>query len=332
MEIKNEIQAKIENEYLRLRELNNSKKEHEKSLLYMQLPRVEEIDREISLLAIRSAERVLKENISPEHATAQMKEQAEALRKERRTLMAENGIEEFVPGYNCPKCCDTGYTEGGRCVCYIQKLQSFLKMPGDRNVSDFEYIKEAKFENFNLNYYEKEIDPDLGRSPYDVMKVTLANCLKYCAEFEPGKSGNLLLFGPSGLGKTFMSGCIANKVSQRGYFVMYKSSYKLFQFLEDYKFGKANREEYSAVYNAVYDCDLLIIDDFGTEFITSYTQSVFFDLLNSRLLEGKSTVISTNLQIAKLEDIYQERVMSRLRNEFKALRFVGSDVRALKNN
>ena len=107
--------------------------------------------------------------------------------------------------------------------------------------------------------------------------------------------------------------------------------YKLFEFLEDYKFGRLSREEYSIVYNTIYDCDLLIIDDFGTEFITSYTQSVFFDLLNTRLINGKSTVISTNLNFDKLNDIYGERVISRLQNEFTGLFFCGKDIRFLKN-
>ena len=205
-------------------------------------------------------------------------------------------------------------------------------MPGDRNTTELDFMKDAVFDNFKLGYYTKDVDPAIGHSPYDIMKVTLATCQKYADEFETGVSGNLFLFGPSGLGKTFMSGCIANRVCEKGNFVIYKSSYKLFQFLEDYKFGRVDREEFDGVYNAVYDCDLLIIDDFGTEFITSYTQSVFFDLLNSRILENKSTIISTNLPIAKLGDIYQERVMSRLKNEFKVLRFVGTDIRALKKN
>ena len=112
---------------------------------------------------------------------------------------------------------------------------------------------------------------------------------------------------------------------------MYKSSYKLFEFLEDYKFGRVSRDEYSLIYNTIYDCELLIIDDFGTEFITSYTQSVFFDLLNTRLMNGKSTIISTNLNFDKLNEIYQERVTSRLQNEFTGLFFCGKDIRVLRN-
>ena len=133
-----------------------------------------------------------------------------------------------------------------------------------------------------------------------MMRAVYANCSRFANFFGEGLSGNLLLCGPSGLGKTFMAGCIANAVSDKGYLVIYKSSYKLFQFLEDYKFGKIDRDTYSVLYDAIYDCDLLIIDDFGTEFITSYTQSVFFDLLSTRLTEEKSIIISTNLSFEKI--------------------------------
>ena len=118
----------------------------------------------------------------------------------------------------------------------------------------------------------------------------------------------------------------------QGSFVIYKSAYKLFEFLEDYKFGKIDRDKYMFVYDSIYNCDLLIIDDLGTEFITTYTQSVFFDLLTSRLDMGKSMVISTNLPMEKISEIYQQRVMSRLLNEFNVLRFAGVDIRSLKNN
>ena len=214
----------------------------------------------------------------------------------------------------------------------MEKLSNLVNFPGDSASGDKVFFSQAIFDNFKLGFYSNDIDPECGSSPRKIMKMNLAKCVKFANEFTGSNSGNILLYGPSGLGKSFMAGCIYNRVTDNGYFALYKSSYKLFQFLEDYKFGRVDRDAYAVSYNAVYDCDLLIIDDFGTEFITSYTQSVFFDLLNTRLMNGKSTIISTNLKHAELLKIYQERVCSRLENEFVNLLFCGTDIRSLKNN
>lgn len=327
-----EIHSHIKSEYRRMQNEHKNKLESNKELLYSLYPRVEEIDNEISMLAITSAKRVLEEKISPEEATAQMKKKAEELKLEKAHILKTADYPQLTVKYNCDICQDTGYTENGnKCRCYMRKLQDLITLPGEVPNSLSNFFKESVFENFKLSYYPDELDPTCGYEPRKMMKMNLARCIKFSDEFKGVNSGNILLYGASGLGKSFMAACIYNRVSDRGYHAMYKSSYKLFQFLEDYKFGRVGREEYSIVYNSVYECDLLIIDDFGTEFITSYTQSVFFDLLNTRLLNGKSTVVSTNLTFDKLRDIYQDRVASRLQNEFMPLYFCGKDIRSIKN-
>ena len=290
-------------------------------------------DNEISMLAINSARRVIEENLSPAEATEAMKQKANALNLERDQILKDNNFTEAVPEYKCNICSDTGYTDDGKkCRCFMEKLSKFISFPGDSSKGEKEFFKQANFDNFKLSYYSSDLDPQCGSSPRKIMKMNLAKCVKFANDFTGVNSGNILLYGPSGLGKSFMAGCIYNRVTDNGYLAIYKSSYKLFQFLEDYKFGRINREVYGITYNSVYDCDLLIIDDFGTEFITSYTQSVFFDLLNTRLMNGKSTVISTNLKHDELNKIYQERVCSRLENEFVNLLFCGTDIRSLKNS
>lgn len=327
----NEIHAKIQADYRRIQSEYEMAKTNARDLLYADFPRIEEIDREISSLAVNSAKSVLEEKISPEEAAASIKAQAEKLRTEKRAIMAENDISEYTPAYKCSHCSDTGYRENGKkCGCYMKKLQQMLTLPGEK--SENAVLKNSSFDNFELSYYPAEPDPSIGVSPRDIMRAVYANCNKFANSFDGENSGNLLLCGPSGLGKTLLAASVANSVTDKGYLVIYKSSYKLFQFLEDYKFGKIDREYYSIVYDSIYDCDLLVIDDFGTEFITSYTQSVFFDLLSTRLSAGKSIVISTNLPLGKISEIYQERVMSRLQNEFSVLRFAGNDIRAIKNN
>lgn len=331
MQSMSDVHAKIQAQYRRMQSEHEMAKQAAQELLYAKLPRVEEIDREISTLAITNAQRVLSENISPEQAAEYIKRDAARLRAEKAAILSENGETEYTPSYICPKCSDTGYTgEGKKCGCYMRKLQQAILLPGERGENAA--CKKASFDKFRLSYYPTDVSPAIGVTPRDLMRVVFASCKRFANNFSTETSGNLLLCGPSGLGKTFLAASIANEVAEKGYFVVYKSSYKLFQFLEDYKFSKIDRDEYAMVYDSIYDCDLLVIDDFGTEFITSYTQSVFFDLLSTRLSCDKSIVISTNLPLAKISEIYQERVMSRLQNEFTVLRFAGEDIRALKNN
>lgn len=328
-----EIHTQILSGYTKLKEDHEKQKQNAKLSLYAAYPRIEQIDNEISMLAVTSARRVLEEKISPEEATGYMRQKAEELKKERMQILKENNIEEFTVKYECDICKDTGFTDGGKkCKCYIKKLKDHIILPGERLNTESDFFKNSVFENFNLSYYPDEIDHSCGFVPRKIMQMNFARCQKFADNFTSSGSGNILLYGPSGLGKSFMAGCIYNRVSDKGYYAMYKSAYKLFEFLEDYKFGRLNREEYAIVYDSIYDCDLLVIDDFGTEFITSYTQSVFFDLLNTRLINGKSTIISTNLNFDKLKDIYQDRVTSRLQNEFTTLFFCGTDIRSLKNS
>ncbi len=327
-----DIHSRILADYKKLNEEHEKQKKEHKENIYRKYPRLQQIDDEISMLAVTSARRVLEEKISPEKATELMRESAEKLKKERQAILSENNETEDDVIYECDLCKDKGVFEDGRkCSCYVKKLKGYLCLPGEKLNTDSEFFKNSTFDNFKLSYYPNEPDANCGFVPRKMMKMNYAKCLKFANDFTESSSENILLYGPSGLGKSFMAASIYNRVCERGYFAMYKSSYKLFEFLEDYKFGRISRDEYSLIYNTIYDCELLIIDDFGTEFITSYTQSVFFDLLNTRLVNGKSTIISTNLNFDKLNEIYQERVTSRLQNEFTGLFFCGKDIRVLKN-
>jgi DNA replication protein DnaC len=153
--------------------------------------------------------------------------------------------------------------------------------------------------------------------------------VNFCNNFGK-KYENLYIYGPAGVGKTHLTSCIVGELVNRGFGVIYQTAYKLFEFLEDCKFGRSKIHNADVIKNAIYDCDLLIIDDFGTEFITSYTQTVLFDLINTRLLEKKPTIINSNLNLRDVSATYTDRISSRIMGEYTLLRFVGQDIRLLK--
>jgi len=185
-----------------------------------------------------------------------------------------------------------------------------------------------RFEKFRLDYYSDRVNPEYGYNPRTVMEKTLKYGRDYAANFQPG-AGNLLLVGGTGLGKTFLSACIANVVVDKGYSVAYESASQLFRKLEKARFNAS--EETAAEVAKIEQCDLLIIDDLGTELAGNFVKSAFYDLLNERLLAGKSMIISTNLLGEEIEERYSPQVASRLTGNFKGLTFMGEDIRVLKS-
>ncbi len=330
------IHKQIMGEYRILKEQREAKIRQLTGEMYMRFPRIREIDDEISRLTVRYAKMVANGEFTPEQAVDKMNKNKNALMKERDRIVLENNIElpQSVE-YVCDKCKDEGLIDGEPCICYLKKLRTIMQ-DSAKKISNLAYnANNDTFSDFNLNYYSKNINPEYGVSPYENMKSIYAECVNFASKFtqnDKNNPKNLYFYGASGLGKTFLSNCISNYLISHGISVIYQTSYKLFQFLEDYKFGKINRSEYSFVYDSIYDCDLLIIDDLGTEFITSYTCSVFFDVLNTRLMNGKKMIISTNLRLNETEKLYSQRVYSRIIGEFNVLGFFGEDIRQLKNN
>jgi len=303
--------------------------DNELKYLYTSIPRIKYIDDEIAALAVRNAARVVTEAITPQEAVDAVNKGRDALLSERQKLISEHGYTVKKPDYNCSKCNDTGVYDGKNCECYMDIMKKILlsNIDGTKSIS-FD-IEKDKFDNFELGWYSKNVDERFKVSPYDNMKSVYAECRMFCNDFDK-KSDNLYFCGSSGTGKTFMASCIANELIKQGVKVVYQSAYKLFQFMEDYKFCRIDREQNQMLYDSIYNCDLLIIDDLGTEFGTAYTCSVLFDILNTRILNEKSTIISSNLNLDSLEKKYTERVASRIIGNFEIFRFFGTDIRIAK--
>ena len=246
------------------------------------------------------------------------------LQQERSVLVAEN----FEPGYLdespiCDNCGGSGYVGSNMCEC----LQELCRQEQKKELTFLSVGQEA-FDQFRLDYYPDRVDPKWGVNIRMVMEKTFQTCRKYALTFNE-KSGNLLFSGDTGLGKTFLSACIARAVADRGYSVVYESAGHLFNNLERAKFGndEAARED-SRKY---VSCDLLIIDDLGTEMPSQFVTAALYSLVNDRLLTGKAMIISTNLNTEDLTRRYSSQIASRLRGSFTRVAFLGDDIRVKKN-
>ncbi len=230
--------------------------------------------------------------------------------------------------YSCEKCRDTGFDENGRrCSCLKSLVSKYIGI----NSNLTEVMRAATFESFDFSLFSNQPDID-GKAVSTVVNNVYKKAKEFAETFD--KTGaNLYLYGPAGTGKTYISSCIANKALERGFTVCYQSAFRLLDTLEKLKFGRLDEEsgsdaEYMSEY--IYTVDLLIIDDVGTEFVSAYSSAALFDIINSRIISGKSTVVSSNLNSDKMEELYGRRMVSRMLGSFMPIRFIGTDLRRLK--
>jgi len=257
---------------------------------------------------------------------ALLEQQNTAAQAEQTKLLREHG---FPPDYlkerhSCADCRDTGFVRGQRCACFTQLLQSLAY----QELSMDTPLEQSSFAQFKLDYYSTEVDPAAGDVPRRKMGVILDFCGQYAAEFD-ARSESLLFTGPTGLGKTHLSLAIAQEVITKGHTVIYGSAQNLLGRLEREHFA-GFRERSNDTERAMLSCDLLILDDLGAEFSTSFTQSCIYNIVNTRLMAAQPVIINTNLGPAQLNEKYGERVTSRVIGNYTVLRFFGADVRQVK--
>ena len=291
---------------------------------YAQIPRLQQIDLQLRKTMALAAQAVFASGGDAAAAMEEVKRANQALQQERQALVDAH----FEPGYLddspiCKRCGGSGYVGTAMCGCLEELCRQEQKRELALLASDAE-----QFESFRMDYYPDRVDPKYGASPRAIMELTFQKCRRYADTFGPG-SGNLLFVGGTGLGKTFLSACIARTVADKGYCVAYESASHLFSKLEKDRFSPS--PESAEAVRRLSECDLLIVDDLGTELPGQFVTAALYSLVNDRLLAGKPMVISTNLNVEELARRYSPQIASRLQGSFQRLTFVGEDIRALKN-
>ena len=290
---------------------------------YAHYPRLAEIDRALRLTMTQLMATALRQGEDPAQAVAQIREQNLALQQERDWILdaaeLEEGCLDDVPV--CEKCGGSGYVGSQMCSC----LAELCRQEQKKELTSLLGSGRETFDTFRLDVYPDAYDAALGASPRQLMKSNLRICRRYAEGFGPG-SGNLLFSGATGLGKTFLSACIARQVADSGFSVVYETAGKLFADFEAEKFG-ASQEENRGRSRKYLECDLLIIDDLGTEMTTQFTISALYTVINTRMMENRATVISTNLADTEIEGRYSPQIASRILGTFRLVQFAGDDIR-----
>ncbi len=323
----NSIRA-IMNEYEDIREKNKKELDKRKQELYAKLPRLKEIDDEMVNLGIRITKAVLMDEENREKLLEDLHKKQTDLKIEKAEILTANKYPKdyLQMKYSCKKCKDTGYVGSERCNCLMQKLIAYQY----KQFKLSHRIVKENFENFNINYYSNE-PIDGGRSPRENMQHIFMECIKYTKDFEQHNK-NLLFIGRPGLGKTFLCNSIAKDLLDMGKSVIYQSAPDLVDLVRKYKFDFDNEEAGDEALKDIYVCDLLIIDDLGTELGTQFSGLVIYNILNKRLLENKKMIISTNLDVDEIIKTYSERISSRIFGNFLMYEFFGEDIRLKLQN
>lgn len=290
------------------------------------LPRLAEIDREIASLSLQCARRLLDGQPA---SIDELKTEIAAYGRHRKALLKGAGYPEdyLEMHYTCPDCKDTGYIGNEKCHCFRQAAINLLYTQS--NLTSI--LEHENFDHFCFRYYPETLKDNItGRNALENIRKIVDECLAFVRDFDV-KGGNLLFYGETGVGKTFLTHCVAKELLETAHSVIYFTAFDLFELFSAATFSHGRTEdEVMQRHSSIFDCDLLIIDDLGTEVTNSFVSSQLFLCINERLMSGKSTIISTNLSLEALRDLYSERVFSRISSNFQMRKIIGKDIRLLK--
>ena len=289
---------------------------------FIRVPRLLEIDQEVAALSARKARSLLQ---GESDTVEDLKKDVAALAQERRTLLRSNGFSDdyLEPHYFCPLCQDTGYVDGQKCSCFKKSEVELLYTQSNLK----EILKKENFEHFSFDWYSDTIKNEAtGLTARQTAQRAYDTAWNFVQDFD-SRFQNLFFYGSTGVGKTFLSHCIAHDLLDSAHCVLYFSSFELFDFLAGSAFSRGNDAPDD---EPIFDCDLLIIDDLGTELTNSFVSSQLFLCINERIMRKKSTIISTNLKLEDFSATYSERTFSRIASNYQMTKLVGKDIRIQK--
>ena len=329
MALDGKILAKAREQLDIVKENNAAEHDRRTAAVYARIPEIADIDIRLREQMVELVGLAIKKGDNMADAIAALESENLALQAKKAELLVENGFaSDWLNSiYSCPKCKDTGFVDGEVCDClmalYNKELTSelgTLLRSGDES-----------FESFRLDYYDDVREPASGTSYREQMELVFKFCREYANNFS-SRSLNLLFQGGTGLGKTFLSACIARTVADKGFSVCYDTASAALDAFEAKKFARdaETAENASVKVERMLSCDLMILDDLGTEMPTPMAISALYTLINTRLVNGRKTVISTNCSDDDLQRRYSQQICSRLEGEYLKLSFVGRDIRAIK--
>lgn len=299
-----------------LKKLSLTEKTQKKEMMlasaYASNPRLNEIDNNLASVGAQLALAALS---GDKKIINDLKEKSQLLSTEKNIILKKAGLQDIT--FDCPICQDTGFVGGKICECIKKLANSILLQEFKKEMP----LDDCRFDNFDLKYYSENSENARGR-----MSAILELCKEYVINFNPENSPNLLFMGDSGLGKTHLTLAIVSGVIEKGFSPIYGPAENLFSLIEKERFLAENK----GAYKAMVDCDLLVIDDLGTEASTVFSKSALYNLINSRMLSKKPTIINTNLTMTEIKERYAPRVASRLIGSFNAKKFLGEDIRQQK--
>lgn len=301
---------------------SNEELDERRAEVYRELPELKELEARVRSLSLK----YVRESAGREDSTERFRHEMDELKLERSRLLLTHGWKEdyLEPTYECPDCKDTGYINGKKCHCLKKKaIDLFYRQS---NLDDV--LGAENFDTFDLMVYPDDLVDDIsGMTSREIMREVLVGVKGFVEHFDQDFR-NLLLYGNTGVGKTFLSHCIAKELLEQGHSVLYLDAIRFFELLERGQFDRSlDYSDKNALLSYILDAELLIIDDLGTELTNGFTTAQLYHVIEGRLMQRRSTIITTNLAIRDLNDVYTERVFSRIMKNYDTYKLVGDDIR-----
>ena len=325
MSLTNAQYNSIMKDYEQTRDRNRHLTEQRRREVYTKLPEYGRLDESIGELSVAQAKLLLN---GDDEALTRLRLSLKDISRRKKELLVSAGypVDYLEPVYTCPDCKDTGYADGKKCHCF--KHMEIEILYDQSNIR--EVLERENFDTLSMAYYDRDhVDEKTGMTVYDYMSKVIRECREYVEKFKNEK-GSILFTGNTGCGKTFLSNCIARELIRRYFSVVYLTATDMFDILAGSRFNGGDDDEAKDRASYILDCDLLIIDDLGTELINTFTASQMFYCVNERLNRNKGTIISTNLTLGELQDAFTERVTSRIMSRYKIIPLIGDDIRLVR--